>query len=94
MIEKFMTEPHLRLKIMRELFELNRFCFATLLGVKYRTYNTWEKQNIRPNTTAEIKMIKLGLNPNYLRGANNMFLHGYSYDKVKNKIDKLIKKDI
>lgn len=94
MIEKYMRKSHLRLKIMRELFDLNRYCFAALLGVKYRTYNVWEKRDIRPNMTAERKMIELGLNPNYIKGDDNMFIRGHDYTEVKKRIDQLIKGEI
>lgn len=91
MIEKYTTESHLRLKFMRELFQLKRNCFAALLGVKYRTYNEWEKYNILPSVTAIHKMIKIGLNPNYLQGEDNMFLIGYTYNDVKQHINQLAK---
>jgi DNA-binding XRE family transcriptional regulator len=91
MIEQYIKESHLRLKIMRELFELNRYCFASLLGVKYRTYNRWEKHNILPNMIAVNKMIKLGLNPSYIQGNDDMFLNGHTYEDVKKRMIKLIK---
>ena len=86
MIEDFVTESHVRLRLMREAVCLSKREFAALLKVNYRTYTRWEKFEMRPSMKAQHEMINIGLNPNYLIGDKELIMSGISFETVRKKV--------
>lgn len=92
MIEAFVSGSHIRLRFMREAFSINKKEFSRVLNANYRTYNEWEKKDITPCKKVLSNMIKIGLNPNYLNGADSIIQHGFTFDDVQNTIIQLLEK--
>lgn len=88
MIENLFSQSHIRLRLIREALELNRKDFSEILKVNYRTYNEWEKKEIIPSMNAQKRMISIGINPHYLFGDDSPTINGYTFENVKNNIQK------
>lgn len=89
MIERYINDPHLRLKLLREALQLTQGQFAELLGVKKRTYGEWERKDRHISTTAERSFIKFNLNPGFLYGDNDMTLKNKSLIVIRTELSKL-----
>lgn len=83
MIEDYVKQSHIRLRLMREALTLTRREFSMLLNVKYRTYNGWEKKDRIISITAQQHMVVLGLNPSYILGDKNITINDVPFENVK-----------
>lgn len=95
MLETIITQSHIRLRMLREAFTLNKSQFSKLIDIPYRTYIIWERIDRRISHKAIINLISLGINPAYIDGDNHPILSEYSFEFVKKNImNKMIEKGI
>lgn len=95
MLETIIQQPHIRLRLLREAFTLNKTQFAKILETPYRTYQKWEYNDKRLSFKATNNMIKLGINPNFINGDDQPILNCITFEQVKiNIINSMIKKGI
>lgn len=86
MIELYVEQPHIRLKMMREALAISRSDFAKLLNVNYRRYARWENKDIKIPVDVLKIMVKFGLNPCYLFGEPQITVNNIPFENVKKTI--------
>lgn len=86
MLDPVITQSHIRLRMLREAFTLNKTQFAILIDTPYRTLINWEKYDRRMSYKACQILINIGINPNYVSGDENLMINGFTLNQVKKNI--------